>query len=127
MIRIARFFGIQTIGTVADFAFAMALYAIFGVAGILASTLGFFLGTVINYLGHHHVTFRQDVPTPATVLGFLKYLAAVSMSLVVRVLILLGFEQWLSVPFWFALSVAFIGSFICSYLFSLLWVFRRNA
>lgn len=127
MTRFLRFFGVQTIGTVADFLLALVLHSVFGMAGVAASTIGFFVGTVINYFGHHHITFATGDGAPATFTGFLKYLVAVSASLVVRIAVLLGFEQWTSAPFWFALSVAFVASFVCSYLFSLLWVFRRSA
>lgn len=126
MTRLLRFFGVQTVGTAADFLLTLALYSFLGLAGTVASTLGFLTGTIINYFGHHHVTFSTGDGAPATFSGFFRYLLAVLMSLVVRLAVLIGFGEWTSVPFWLALATAFVASFVCSYLFSLLWVFRRS-
>lgn len=124
--RFLRFFGVSTIGTAADYVTAVALHAFLGLSGVVASIIGFLLGTALNYLGHHHITFATGGDDPASVLGFLKYLGAVMLSLAVRLIVLVGVEMIDGVPFWFALGVAFTASFICSYLISLFWVFRRK-
>lgn len=124
--RFMRFFGISSIGTVADYLTALFLYSVLGLSGVAASTLGFLLGTVLNYLGHHHFTFATGDGEAATLIGFLKYLGAVLASLAVRLLVLIGLEGATSLPFWLILSVAFAASFMCSYVISLFWVFRRK-
>ncbi|MCV2871484.1 GtrA family protein [Defluviimonas sp. WL0050] len=124
--RFMRFFGVSSVGTVADYISALALHFFLGLSGVVASTLGFLIGTVLNYLGHHHITFSTGDGSPASLFGFLRYLAAVMASLVVRLIVLVGFERAMAVPFWIALTVAFGASFLCSYFISLFWVFRRN-
>jgi putative flippase GtrA len=124
--RFLRFFGVSGVGTVADYVAALALHSLLGLSGVLASTLGFLLGTALNYLGHHHITFSTGDDAPASVRGFLRYLAAVMASLMVRLIVLVGLERFTALPFWIVLSIAFAASFFCSYFISLLWVFRRR-
>ena len=124
--RFFRFFGISTIGTVIDYLSAIALYSLLGLSGVVASTLGCLLGTAVNYLGHHHITVANPDSGAATILGFLKYLGAVLASLAVRLAVLVILQGSTSLPFWLILSVAFAGSFLCSYAISLFWVFRRK-
>lgn len=124
--RFMRFFGVSSVGTVADYVTALALHAVVGLSGVVASTLGFLLGTALNYLGHHHITFSTGDGAPATLVGFLRYFAAVLASLAVRLIVLVGLERIASLPFWIALTIAFGASFLSSYFISLLWVFRRS-
>lgn len=124
--RFMRFFGVSSVGTVADYLAVLALHSVLGLGAVAASTLGFLLGTALNYLGHHHITFSTGDGTPATVLGFVRYLMAVLASLVVRLIVLVGLERIAVLPFWITLTIAFGASFLCSYFISLLWVFRRK-
>lgn len=124
--RFARFFGVSSVGTAADYLSAVALHGLLGLPGVVASTVGFLLGALLNYLGHHHITFSAGKDDPATVFGFLRYLAAVAVSLLVRLIVLVGMERLTVLPFWIILTIAFAASFLCSYFISLLWVFRRS-
>ena len=123
--RLMRFFGVQSIGTVADFVVALLLRTL-GLGSVVAVTIGFFLGTCINYLGHHHITFATGDGAPPSFGAFAKYVVSVLASLGVRLLALVAVETGLGAPFWVALIVAFGASFAVSYLFSLYWVFRRS-
>lgn len=124
--RLARFFGVSSVGTAVDYLSALALHGILGLPGVVASTGGFILGALLNYLGHHHITFSAGKDGPATVFGFLRYLSAVAVSLLVRLIVLVGLARLTAFPFWIALTIAFAASFLCSYFISLLWVFRRS-
>lgn len=122
-----RFFFVSILGTVADFAAALVLHSVFGLSAIAASTIGFILGGTINYLAHHHVTFRKGQEEPPTFTGLFKYYLAIVASLGVRLAVLVVLEQLTAWPFWLMLSIAFVASFLCSYLVSLFWVFRAKA
>lgn len=124
--RLARFFGVSSVGTAVDYLSALALHGILGLPGVVASTGGFILGALLNYLGHHHITFSAGKDGPATVFGFLRYLSAVAVSLLVRLIVLVGLARLTAFPFWIALTIAFAASFLCSYFISLFWVFRRS-
>ena len=52
---------------------------------------------------------------------------AIVASLGVRLAVLVVLEQLTAWPFWLILSIAFVASFLCSYLVSLFWVFRAKA
>lgn len=124
---LVRFFFVSILGTVADFASALLLHSVFGLSGVSASTIGFVIGGTINYLAHHHVTFRKGKEGPPTLTGLFKYYLAIVASLVVRLVVLVVLERLTAWPFWLMLSIAFVASFLCSYLVSLFWVFRAKA
>ena len=119
-----RFFGVSTIGTAADYLSALALHGLFGVAGGIAATIGFLIGTTINYCGHTKFTFDNGQGSGLSVGGYFKYLVAVGASLLVRLAVLYAADILAIAPFWFNLAVAFAISFVCSYVISVLWVFK---
>lgn len=121
------FTAVSVIGTAADFLLALGLHNYVGLAAVAASAIGFSLGTCINYLGHHYITFASDDGQAASMKGFGKYAAAVAASLVVRLAVVFGLDTLGVLPFWLVLIVAIGASFICSYLISLLWVFKKKA
>ena len=123
---LVRFFFVSILGTVADFSAALLLHSVFGLSGVVASTIGFVLGGTINYLAHHHVTFRKGQEEPPSLIGLFKYYLAIVASLVVRLAVLVVLDRLTAWPFWIMLSIAFVASFLCSYLVSLFWVFRTK-
>lgn len=125
--QFARFFAVSILGTVADYLLAVTAFSVFSVPSLVASTLGFILGAMVNYVGHNLYSYEHESRASISFVGFGKYLAAVLISLGVR-LSVVGFLEFVSaLPFWFVLIVAIGASFISSYVISTLWVFKRSS
>lgn len=120
-----RFFFVNGLGTIVDYAVAVLLVAAFAVAEIAAATAGFVIGTVFNYVGHTLFSYEHTGRDSLSILGYLKYLAAVMLSLVVRLAVVAGLGAATALPFWFVLIVAIGASFVASFVVATLWVFRK--
>ena len=120
-----RFSLVNGIGTVVDYLAAVALVAAAGLGPIVATTIGFVLGTMVNYVGH--TVFSYGVGRSSlSIANYLRYLIAVLLSLAVRLAAVTGLERATSLPFWIILIVAIGASFLASYVLATLWVFRRS-
>ena len=68
--RFLRFAGAGAIGTVAHYLVLYILVDLFGVNAVAASSAGYIVGAVTNYLLNYYFTFRSDKPHIATALKF---------------------------------------------------------
>ena len=120
-----RFFFVNGAGTIVDYAVAVLLVTMFLVADLIAATVGFIVGTVFNYVGHTLFSYEHTSRETLSVRGYLKYLLAVMLSLVVRLAVVAALGAATPLPFWFVLIVAIGASFIASFVVATLWVFRK--
>ena len=121
----ARFFSVSIFGTIADYLLALFLAGVFAFPIVLASTCGFILGAFVNYCGHTIFSYEHTSKDSISLVGFGKYLAAILVSLLVRVAVVALLGYFSALPFWFILLCAIGASFISSYVISTLWVFRK--
>ena len=120
-----RFFFVNGLGTIADYAIAVALVAFFGTNDLIASTVGFLIGTSVNYVGHTLLSYEHTTAKDLSLRGYGKYVSAVLLSLVVRLVVVAGLGAATPLPFWLVLLVAIGASFIASYVIATLWVFKK--
>jgi len=121
----ARFATVSVVGMAADYLLAVFLASNFATPYVVASTVGFILGTIVNYCGHTIFSYEHTDKSSLSVPGYGKYLLAVAASLLVRLAVVVGLQfatQW---AFWFILICAIGASFIASYVISTLWVFKK--
>lgn len=123
---VLRFASVSVFGTIADYLLAVFLAEIYGFAHVAASTCGFVLGTIVNYCGHSIFSYEHTNKDTISLLGYGKYLLAVSASLVVRLAVVVALEYVTALPFWFILLCAIGASFVVSYVISTLWVFKKS-
>ncbi|MGJ8585552.1 MAG: GtrA family protein [Marinosulfonomonas sp.] len=122
----SRFFSVSVVGMAVDVCMALLAKGFFGLPSIPASALGFLLGTVANYCGHSLFTYATPERRPITLLGYCKYMVAVSTSLVARLASVALLDFSTALPFWIVLLVSIALSFIVSYIISTIWVFNKN-
>ncbi|WP_420587364.1 GtrA family protein [Ruegeria sp.] len=120
-----RFLAISALGTVADYLLALLLAGLLSAPYAIASTLGFILGSVINYFGHNIFSYEHTSRNTISLKGYGKYFLAVLSSLVIRLAVVEGLAFTTALPFWIILLVAIGASFVANYVISTLWVFRR--
>lgn len=123
---VLRFAAVSVFGMIADYALAVFLAGIYGIPYVVASTCGFILGTIVNYCGHTIFSYEHTSKESISILGYGKYLLAVSASLVARLAVVVALEFFTELPFWFILACAIGVSFIVSYVISTLWVFKKT-
>jgi len=121
-----RFLSISALGTVADYLFALTLASGLSAPYAVASTLGFILGSAINYCGHNIFSYEHTSQRSISLRGYGKYFLAVVFSLVIRLAVVEGLAYATSLPFWIILLVAIGASFVANYVISTLWVFRKS-
>lgn len=68
--RFFRFTGVGAIGTAAHYLTLFALVDFFGANAIAASSTGYLVGGVTNYLLNYYFTFRSDKPHVETAFKF---------------------------------------------------------
>ena len=122
---ILRFAAVSAIGTIADYLSALFLEGVYGFPFVAASTCGFIIGAFVNYCGHAIFSYEHTSKDTISILGFGKYLLAVSASLVARLMVVLTLELVTNLPFWLVLACAIGTSFVVSYVISTLWVFKK--
>lgn len=59
--RFLAFAGVGVIGTVAHYLTLTGLFELLGVSAVIASSAGYVVGAVINYLLNYHYTFRSSL------------------------------------------------------------------
>lgn len=123
---ILRFAGVSGIGTIADYLSALLLAGVFNVPYLAASTCGFVIGSIVNYCGHTIFSYEHTDRQSISILGYAKYLLAVSASLVARLVVVAALELVTALPFWIILAAAIAASFVVSYVISTLWVFKKS-
>ena len=92
---------------------------------LAASTWGFIIGSIVNYVGHNILSYEHTDRGTISVKGYVKYFMAVIASLLIRLLVVAAFEYLSDLPFWFILINAIGASFLTSYVISTKWVFRK--
>ena len=120
-----RFFFVNGFGTIADYGIAVLLVAALATPDLVASTIGFLIGTSVNYVGHTLFSYDHTTAKDLSLRGYGKYVSAVLLSLVVRLVVVAGLGAATPLPFWLILLVAIGASFIASYVIATLWVFRK--
>jgi len=120
-----RFFGVSVVGVIADYTLALFLADQLSVGSLLATSLGYILGTVVSYLGHSIFSFEHTGKETVSLDGYVKYFFSTILSLLVRLIAVGLLEYVLVFPFWFTLLLAIGLSFVTSYVVSTLWVFRK--
>jgi putative flippase GtrA len=120
-----RFFFVNGFGTIFDYGAAVLLVAVFFVPELIASTIGFLLGTSVNYVGHTLFSYEHTDKSNLSLGGYAKYVGAVMLSLVVR-LVVVALGGFTALPFWLVLLIAIGASFVASYVIATLWVFKKD-
>lgn len=69
--RFARFTGVGAVGTAAHYLTLFILVDFFGANAVVASSAGYLIGAVTNYLLNYYFTFRSDKPHGTTAVKFL--------------------------------------------------------
>ena len=111
--QLLRFLSISALGTAADYALALLLAGTLSTPYAIASTLGFILGSIINYVGHNIFSYEHTDQNSISLRGYGKYF------------LVEGLAYFTPLPFWFILLVAIGASFVANYVISTLWVFRK--
>jgi putative flippase GtrA len=81
---------IGAVGTAGHYATLITLVELLSQPAVLASTLGFVVGALINYILNYHITFQSDKPHRQALLQFL--LIAVIGGMMNTALMYLGVE-----------------------------------
>lgn len=120
-----RFFGVSVVGVIADYTLALFLATLLFIDSLLATSLGYILGTVISYYGHSLFSYEHTSKETVSLNGYVKYFFSTILSLLVRLTAVGLLEYFLDFPFWFVLLIAIGLSFVTSYVVSTLWVFKK--
>ncbi len=120
-----RFFSVNILGTIADYLLAVFLASLYALPFVFASTCGFILGSIVNYCGHTLFSYEHTSKETISITGYGKYLLAVLLSLLVRLVVVALLGYFSVLPFWFILLSAIGASFVTSYVISTIWVFRK--
>jgi putative flippase GtrA len=123
---ILRFAAVSVIGTIADYLSALFLASVYEIPYVAASTCGFVIGSIVNYCGHTIFSYEHTDKKSISILGYAKYLLAVSASLVARLAVVAALELVTELPFWIVLACAIGASFVVSYVISTLWIFKKT-
>jgi len=125
--QFVRFTLVQGLGTVLDYAVAVALVGLLTAPQLAASTAGFLLGTVVNYCAHNIFSYAHTSRASISLKGYGSYLLAVLFALAVRLAAVALLGAVTALPFWLILIAAIGASFVTSYVLATLWVFARKS
>jgi len=123
---ILRFAAVSVVGMIVDFLSALFLAGVYEIPYVAASACGFLLGTIVNYCSHAIFSYEHTDKESISIVGYGKYLLAVSASLVARLAFVAALELVTELPFWIILACAIGASFVVSYVISTLWVFKKT-
>ena len=114
------FSGIGAIGTAGHYATLIILVEALGVAPLIASTLGFVVGALINYFLNYYYTFASNQSHRATMLKFavVAMVGAITNSAVMH--IALGWFGWY---YLLAQVIATIWVLLWNFIANKLWTF----
>ena len=87
-----------------------------------ASSLGFVVAVIFNYLMHYNWTFAEPAPHGRT-LG--RYLVMITCGFTINAGIMFASEQWWSLHYLLAQAVALVMVVLWNFVVSNTWVFRR--
>lgn len=118
--QLIRFFVVALIGLAIDIAVAWWCIVTFDCSDPVAAAFGLFAGMVFNYFAHLKWTFR-DYSQSATLIQFTKFAGTVSLTLLIRVIVLevlnrLALQEVIhpAIRLFFSASIAFLFSyFLC--------------
>lgn len=122
-----RFGVVQVGGTIVDYAVANALVYLLATGEVLAATIGFLIGSAINYIGHNVYSYEHTDRNSISFLGYLRYMSAVGFALLARLAVVKLLAMFTGLPFWLILIAGIGVSFVVSYVLATVWVFRRKA
>ena len=123
--QVLRFGTVSALGTAEDLALAYALVTLVSVPIVLAASVGFAAGSVVNYNGHSVFSFQGEYVRRASVQGYVQYLGAVAMTYVTRIGTIWFVDSLDRFGTGTILPFGIAASFTVHYLASALWVFRK--
>lgn len=122
-----RFGVVQAVGMVVDIAVAVGLVSFLAFNGVIAAATGFLTGGAINYCGHNLFSYTHTDRASITLRGYVHYMAAVSFSLLVRLVVVGLLDYLTAIPFWLVMIIGVGVSFMLTYVSATLWVFRDRS
>lgn len=115
------FAALGALGTLAQYAVLVVLASGMGVNPVAASTAGFLVGGVVNYVLGRNIAFRSDRPHREAAPRF--FLVA-AFGLVLNALLMAGFTAGLGLPYLPAQLMTTGLLVVWHYTGNLLWTFR---
>ena len=93
-----------------------------GLDSTLASSLGFVVAVIFNYLMHYSWTFAEPAPHGRTLR---RYLVMISCGFLINALVMYAGVHWLSLHYLLIQAVALVAVIVWNFVLSNVWVFRR--
>lgn len=88
----------------------------------LASSIGFVVAVIFNYLMHYSWTFAEPAPHGRTLR---RYLVMISCGFLINALVMYAGVQWLSLYYLLTQALALVAVVVWNFVLSNVWVFRR--
>ena len=90
---------------------------------IVANFLGYFVGFILNYLLHSHLTFQ----TKKTIENSIKYAVVVTISYITNLMVVIFCARYLPVSLFFGQMAGVFVYVSMGYLLNKYWVFRKRS
>ena len=88
----------------------------------LASSIGFVVAVIFNYLMHYRWTFAEPAPHGRTLW---RYLVMISCGFLINGLVMYAGVQWSSLHYLLTQALALVAVVLWNFVLSNVWVFRR--
>ena len=115
-------FGVVGVATaVLHYGLLYAGVEVFRLGATLASSIGFVVAVVFNYLMHYSWTFAEPAPHGRTLA---RYLVMIGCGFGINALVMYGGVHWLALHYLVTQAVALVAVVLWNFCLSNLWVFR---
>lgn len=118
-----RFGAVGAIGTAAHYAVLIWLVEMFEVNVVLATTMGFFVGAIVNYALSFRTVFGS---TQEHTVALPRFLTVAALTGALNAAIMWTLTSMMPVHYLLAQLVATGIAFFCNYAFNSLWTFRSR-
>ena len=92
-----------------------------GMGATSASSLGFLVAVIFNYLMHYSWTFAEPAPHGRTLR---RYLVMVGCGFMINALLMYAGVHWLSLHYLLTQALALVAVVLWNFILSNVWVFR---
>jgi putative flippase GtrA len=121
--KLVAFGLVGIIGTVAHYVTLIMLVEIVHADPVVATTLGFLVGAVVNFLLNHRYTFRSTKAYFETGPKFL--LIAITTGILNTLLVYTGLH-WFNLNYLIAQIISTVVVFLANFVLNDLWTFRQS-
>lgn len=122
--QFVRFAGVGVGGTSGHYATLLALVELLGMGAVVASSIGFIIGAIINYFLNHAYTFRSSIPHRS---GLPKFLTVALGGILVNASAMAALHVQLGIHYVIAQIIATCLVLAWAFTGNRLWTFREMA